>query len=207
MRGAAYGLGTFLLATSVLFSSVARAADQQADSHADAAYDASYKEGLFGGGIQAGFAVPNGLVLRFGPPQISLEAAGGATLNLLSYKAPKTSEAKGATLDDGEGSRLTLISSPEVQTDLLVRVFGFEHGLSFGARGGYRFNQSFGHGASFGAYGALPVGRFLLEASFAIVVFPAAERRLRGDQVPHGTTFDIAPSVNSGLWVAILFGR
>ena len=146
----------------------------------------------FGFGAGIGFFNPNGLVLRAGARQVSLEASGGFAPALLSYGGNRDPELK-------------LIAPLEVSPQVVFDVIELPREIRGGLRMGYRYNWALGHGGTFGGQVGKRWGHVLLEGLWGITVYPKAAEQLRGDRVPDGTNFNFPPEFAYGLTVQLLY--
>ncbi len=122
----------------------------------------------FGFGPSLGFFNPNGLVLRGGVRQASLEVSGGAGITLLSYGS-------------SENPKLKLIGPFEIAPQLVFDFLEFRKGVVAGMRAGYRYNTALGNGGTLGAQVGKRWGHVRFEGLWGITVYPQAADRLRGD--------------------------
>jgi len=183
-------LGASVIALSLL---VARAAGAQAAKAAGEAKGAdAVGQENFGFGASLGFFNPNGLVLRGGMREASLEVAGGFGMTLLSYGPDASPELK-------------LIAPLEIAPQLVFDFLEFRKGVIAGLRAGYRFNTALGSGATIGAQVGKRWRHVRLEGLWGITVYPKAADRLRGEEVPEGTSFNFPPQIAWGLSVQLLY--
>ncbi len=146
----------------------------------------------FGFGASIGFYNPNGLVLRLGARPVALDVTGGFAPALLSYGT-------------NANPKLKLIAPLEVTPQLLIHVVTFSREIRGGLRLGYRYNWALGHGGTLGGQVGNRWGHFLLEGLWGITIYPNAADKLRGDEVPAGTSFNFPPQFSYGLSVNFMY--
>jgi len=146
----------------------------------------------FGFGAQIGFYNPNGLSVRAGSRTISLEVSAGFVPVLLSY-------------GDSRSPDLKLLFPFEVTPQLVIHATTFRHGITAAALLGYRYNMALGHGATLGGQIEKRIApKLVVEGMLGFSYYPDAANRLRGDQVPEGTTFNFPPQLGEGITVGLL---
>lgn len=146
----------------------------------------------FGFGATVGFFNPNGAELRVGARAIALDVTGGYVPFLLSY---------GGNLDP----KLKLIAPLEVSPQLLIHVLTLGHDVEGQLRLGYRYDVALGHGGTLGGQAGKRWGHVLLEATWGLSLYPNATEKLRGHEVPAGTTFNFPPVLGGGVSVDLMY--
>jgi len=188
--GAVVALGSSLLAAG---QANAQTAVPPAEPGPSGVVEAPPVQENFGMGAQLGFFNPSGLSVRAGARALSLDVSAGFVPVLLSYGGSRSPDLK-------------FIAPFEVSPQLLIDVVQFKHEMRGGLRLGYRYNTALGHAATLGGQIGKHISpHLLLEGVWGLSYYPRASDRLRGDQVPAGTSFNFPPELGYGLTVDLLY--
>lgn len=181
-----------MLGVSLCSSAVARAQEPSRTGDDEHPKTAARGQENFGLGATLGIFNPSGLVLRGGARAAALEVTAGFMPTLLSYGSSRAPDLK-------------FIAPFELTPQLLFEVAELKREVRAGLRLGYRYNWALGQGGSVGGQLGKRFGHVLLEGIFGLTVYPRAAERLRGDEVPPGSSFNFPPWLNWGFNVSVLY--
>jgi len=181
-----------VLGVSLCSSAVASAQEPSRTGDGERPKTAARGQENFGLGATLGFFNPSGLVLRGGARAAALEVTAGFMPALLSYGSSRAPQLK-------------FIAPFELTPQLVFEVAELKREIRAGLRLGYRYNWALGHGGSVGGQLGKRFGHVVLEGVFGVAVYPGAADRLRGDEVPQGSSFNFPPSLNWGFNVNVLY--
>jgi hypothetical protein len=88
---------------------------------------------------------------------------------------------------------------------LVINAVTFPREIRGALRLGYRYNAALGHAGTLGGQLGKRWGHFLLEGLWGISIFPNAEDKLRGKEVPANASFDLPPALGWGLSVNFMY--